>query len=262
MSRRHREGAMTQKKSLLISPEVCIGCRACQTACKEWNQLPATQTRNTGTFENPPDLIPNLFNKIRYVEVPVESGVRWLFVSQRCMHCGDAGCMKICPAPGALFKTPEGAVAYDKEKCIGCKLCVTACPFDVPRYDANSKISKCHLCSDRISNGLSPACAKVCTTGAIRYGDRDELLGFAQKAGYAKVYGQADLEGLGTLYAFRDTPKLYGMNEKPAIPESVIFWNNILKPLSYLGLGGAVALAAIHYVAFGPKNHEEVKKDE
>lgn len=260
MSRRRREGAMIQKKSLLISPEVCIGCRACQTACKEWNQLPGTKTRNVGTFENPPDLIPALYNKIRYVEVPSEGDrTRWLFVSQRCMHCGDAGCMKICPAPGALYRTAEGAVAYNKEKCIGCKLCVTACPFNVPRYDEKNKISKCHLCSDRIAEGLAPACAKVCTTGAIRYGDRDALMGFAQNAGYAKVYGEKDLDGLGTLYAFREAPKLYGMDERPAIPESVIFWNTVLKPLSYWGLGGAVALALIHYVAFGPRKHEEVK---
>jgi len=259
MSKRYREEEM-MRKSLLISPEVCIGCRGCQTACKEWNRLEGVKTRNTGTFENPPDLTPALYNKIKYVEVPSEADrQRWLFVSQRCMHCGDAGCMKICPAPGAIYRTPEGAVAYSKEKCIGCKLCVTACPFDVPRYDNNSKISKCHLCVDRISEGLPPACSKVCPTGAIRFGDRDLLIEFAKKTGYEKVYGERDLEGLGALYAFKDAPTLYGMNENPAIPESVIFWNNILKPLSYLGLGGAVALALIHYVAFGPHNEEEVK---
>ncbi|MBF0557645.1 MAG: 4Fe-4S dicluster domain-containing protein [Nitrospirae bacterium] len=251
------------RKALLISPEICIGCRGCQTACKEWNQLDGVKTSNAGSFENPPDLIPALYNRIRYVEVPTEAeGQRWLFVSQRCMHCGDAGCMKICPAPGALYKTPEGAVAFSKEKCIGCKLCVTACPFDVPRYDKDGKISKCHLCSDRISQGLPPACAKVCPTGAIRYGERDDLIASAKKTGHEKVYGEMDLTGLGALYAFKDAPRLYGMNENPAIPESVIFWNNILKPLSYLGLGGAVALALIHYVAFGPKKNEEVTRDE
>lgn len=253
---------MATRKSLLISPEVCIGCRACQTACKEWNQLGAEKTMNTGSFENPPDLSPSLYNKIRYEEVPsAGGGVRWLFVSQRCMHCGDAGCMKICPAPGALYKTAEGAVAFSKEKCIGCKLCVTACPFNVPRYDEKNKIAKCHLCSDRLAAGWAPACAKVCATGAIRYGNRDFLIGFAYQAGYSKVYGAEDLDGRGALYAFRETPKLYGMNEKPAIPESVIFWNTILKPLSYWGLGGAIALSLIHYVAFSPNKREEVRQD-
>lgn len=245
------------RKALLISPELCIGCRGCQTACKNWNQLPATKTVNKGTFENPPDLTPNLFNRIRYVEVPSETNmVRWLFVSQRCMHCDDAGCMRICPAPGALFKTKEGAVAFNKEKCIGCKLCVAGCPFDVPRYDEKDKVSKCHLCSDRIAEGLSPACAKTCPTGAIAYGDRDELMAKAQKAGYQKLYGEADLGGLGVLYAFKDAPKIYGMDEHPAIPETVIFWHKVLKPLAYLGLGGAVAASLLHYLVIGPKKDE------
>lgn len=245
------------RKGLLISPELCIGCRGCQTACKEWNQLPATKTKNLGTFENPPDLTPNLYNRIRFVEVPSETNmVRWLFVSQRCVHCDDAGCMRICPAPGALFKTKEGAVAFNKEKCIGCKLCVAGCPFDVPRYDEKDKIAKCHLCSDRISEGLSPACAKTCPTCAIAYGDRDELMAKAQKAGYQKLYGETDLGGLGVIYAFKDAPTLYGMVERPEIPETVIFWHKVLKPLSYIGLAGAVAAAALHYIAIGPKRDE------
>lgn len=245
------------RKALLISPELCIGCRGCQTACKSWNQLPGTKTTNRGTYENPPDLTPNLYNKIRYVEMPSESNMmRWLFVSQRCMHCGDAGCIKICPAPGALFKTPEGAVNFNKEKCIGCRLCVVGCPFDIPRYDENNKVTKCHLCFDRIAEGLAPACAKTCPTGAISYGDRDSLIDSAKKAGYTKVYGETDLDGLGALYAFKDPPKIYGMAETPAIPESVVFWHKVLKPLAYIGLGGAVAASLLHLVVFGPKREE------
>ena len=242
------------RKAILVSPELCIGCRGCQTACKVWNQLPAEKTKNTGSTENPPDLSAGVYNKIHYIEVPSESGaVRWLFVSQRCMHCDDAGCMKICPAPGALYKTKEGATAFNKDKCIGCKLCVAGCPFDVPRYDAKDKISKCNLCADRIAEGLSPACAKTCPTGALKYGDRDALISEAKRLGYAKLYGEADLGGLGSLFAFRDSPKLYGMNEKPAIPETLVFWHNVLKPVAKWGLGGAVAASLLHYVAFGPK---------
>lgn len=246
------------RKTLLISPELCIGCRGCQTACKAWNRLPATKTVNKGTFENPPDLTPYLYNRIRYVEVASEANpVRWLFVSQRCMHCDDAGCMKICPVPGALFKTKEGAVAFDKDKCIGCKLCAAGCPFDVPRYDEKDKISKCHLCSDRTADGLEPACAKTCPTGGIRYGEREALIAGAKKEGYQKLYGEADLGGLGVLYAFKDSPKLYGMNEKPALPETVIFWHNVLKPLALVGLGGAIAGNLLHYLVIGPKKDDE-----
>ena len=249
------------RKAILVTPEVCIGCRGCQTACKSWNLLPGQKTKNSGTMQNPPDLMPSAYNIIRYSEVPSEANpVRWLFVSRRCMHCDDAGCMKICPAPDALYRTPEGAVAFDREKCIGCKLCVAGCPFDVPRYDADNKVSKCHLCYDRIAGGLQPACTKTCPTGALKFGDRDKLIESAKKAGYAKIYGEADLGGLGSIFAFRDAPKVYGMNENPAIPESVIFWHNVLRPLAVIGLGGAVAGALIHYAIIGPHKDEEVKK--
>jgi formate dehydrogenase iron-sulfur subunit len=253
------------RMGILVSPELCIGCRGCQTACKSWNQLPGDKTVNKGSSENPQDLTPHQYNKINYREVPSEKeAARWLFVSQRCMHCDDAGCIKICPSPGALYKTKEGAVAYNKDKCISCKLCVVACPFNIPRYDEKDKISKCHLCYDRIANGLQPACTKTCPTGALKYDDRDKLISSAQKAGYQKLYGQADLGGLGALFAFKDAPKIYGMNENPKIPETVVFWHKVLKPLSYLGLGGVVAASLLHYVAFGPhkiKEEEEVKKD-
>ncbi|MGE5893414.1 MAG: 4Fe-4S dicluster domain-containing protein [bacterium] len=253
------------RMGILVSPELCIGCRACQTACKSWNQLPGDKTINRGSVENPADLTPHVYNRIHYQEVPSENKpLQWLFVNNRCMHCDDAGCMKICPSPGALYRTKEGAVGIDKEKCIGCRLCVVACPFNVPRYDEKNKISKCHLCFDRIANNLQPACTKTCPTGALKFGDRDGLIGTAQKAGYAKLYGQDDLGGLGAMYAFKDAPTVYGYNEKPGIPETVVLWHTVLKPLSYIGLGGVVAASLFHYVAFGPhkiKEEEEVGKD-
>jgi len=243
------------RMGLLITPEICIGCRACQVACKSWNQLPADRTVNRGSYENPENLMPHLFNKIRYMEVPSEKDpLRWLFVNQRCMHCGDAGCMRICPSPGALYRTPEGAVAFNQDKCIGCKLCWAGCPFDVPRYDDKGKVTKCHLCFDRIAHEMSPACAKVCPTGAIRYGSRLELVDMARKRGYARVYGQTDLRGLGAMYAFRDAPRVYGYDEDPSIPGSVALWDDVLKPLSYLTLGGVVAVSVIHYLLMGRKH--------
>ncbi|KAB2889709.1 MAG: 4Fe-4S dicluster domain-containing protein [Desulfobulbaceae bacterium] len=250
----------TNRKSILVTPELCIGCRACQVACKSWNQLPAIKTKNNGTYQNPPDLAAAAFNIIRYSEVPSqENPVRWLFVSQRCMHCDDAGCMNICPTPGAIYRTAEGAVATDASKCIGCKLCVQACPFNVPRYGEDGKMSKCHLCFDRIANGMSPACTKTCPTGALQFGDRAELIAAAKKDGYGTIYGEQDLGGLGSVYAFKDEPKLYGMKENPQIPASVVFWHTYLKPLSAIGLGGVVAAAAIHYLAIGPhKDDKEV----
>lgn len=252
--------ATLKRMAILVTPEICIGCRGCQTACKSWNQLPGIPTKNTGTFQNPPDLAPAAYNIIQYSEVPSEKNpVRWLFVSRRCMHCDDAGCMKICPAPGALYKTKEGAVAYDRDKCIGCKLCVAGCPFDVPRYDQYDKVTKCHLCYDRIAEGLAPSCAKTCPTGALRFGNRGDLISDAKKAGFTKVYGEMDLGGLGSIFAFKDPPKLYGLEDRPEIAESVVFWHTVLKPFAYIGLGSAVAASLLHYIAIGPHKDEEVK---
>src|SRR5512137_445597 len=150
------------KKSILIIPERCTGCRACQVACKQWNDLPAVKTKQTGNFNSPADLSSVNFNRINFTEVPSEKNpVRWLFVSQRCMHCDDAGCMKICPSPGALSRSKDGGVVVNKDKCTGCKLCSAACPFNVPRFGKDGKLSKCTLCADRTENGLAPSCAKT-----------------------------------------------------------------------------------------------------
>jgi formate dehydrogenase iron-sulfur subunit len=179
------------------------------------------------------------------MEVPGQNDQKWLFVGQRCMHCEEAGCMEICPASGALFKTKEGAVDFNKQKCIGCRLCIAGCPFNIPRYDENDKISKCHLCSDRIANSLAPACAKTCPTGAISFGDRDELITKAKKRGFRSLYGETDLGGLGIIYAFREPPAYYGFPQSPRLPLTVIVWKNILKPLALIGFGGAVAAAGL-----------------
>jgi formate dehydrogenase iron-sulfur subunit len=257
LRRRGGDSMAIARVGLVITPEICIGCRACQVACKSWNQLPGDKTVNSGTYENPSDLTPHLYNRIRYIEVPSEKDpLRWLFVNQRCMHCADAGCMTICPSPGAFYRTAEGAVAFNKEKCIGCRFCSAGCPFDVPRYDEKGKIAKCHLCADRIANKMTPACAKVCPTGAIKYGPREELIAAARKRGYPRVYGETDLGGLGSVYAFREAPKLYGYNENPEIPGPVALWRGILKPLSYASLGGVVAAAIIHYLVAGPHKEE------
>ena len=120
----------------------------------------------------------------------------WSFFNERCMHCGDAGCMKVCPSPGALYRTKDGIVAFNKEKCISCKYCVSACPFNIPRYGADDKVGKCHLCMDRVGGGMTPACAKACPTETLKFGNRSELIAKA-KAAKKTLYGENDLIGTG-----------------------------------------------------------------
>jgi len=242
---------MAVRKALLVTPDRCIGCRSCQVSCKEWNGLAAQQTQNQGSFENPADLSGSLYNRIRFVEKKGSEGLAWHFFSQRCLHCGEAACVKVCPS-GALYQTSFETVAFDAHKCVGCHYCITACPFDIPRYDAIGKISKCHLCSDRIANGLEPACSKCCPTDAIQYGDREPLLRQAVLAG-KRPYGADELGGLGVVYALSHPPELYGLPPKPQIPLSVTLWRDLVRPLGWVGFWGALGFTFLHYVTFGPK---------
>ncbi len=243
---------MAPTKALLISPDKCIGCRACQVACKGWNELPAEATVNRGGFENPADLSPYTWNRIRFIEEDGPRGPAWRFVSQRCLHCSDAPCVSVCPS-GALEKTVGGGVVPNARKCISCRYCAAACPFDVPRYGSDGRIAKCHLCPDRTAEGLPPACAKACPTGAIRFGERSDVLSEARAEGM-NLYGEAELGGLGVLYALADAPESYGLPPDPRVPEQAALWRDWVRPLGWFGFWGAIAATLVHYVTVGPKN--------
>lgn len=243
------------RDAFLIDMSRCIACRSCQVACKQWNKLEAEATVNGGSYENPPQLTPQLYNQIQFIEQEKGDELRWLFMNKRCMHCGDAGCIKVCPSAGALYHTPEGMVGFNKEKCIECHYCVNGCPFDVPRYDAARKVTKCHGCFDRIANGLAPACVKACPTNTLRFGNRDALIAEAKAAG-KKVYGENDLKGLGVLQILEDGPETYALPPNPAIPASIFLWKDVIKPFGILGFWGAIGMAVLHYVTVGPKQLE------
>src|SRR6059058_1302140 len=182
-----------------IDTTICIGCKACEVACQEWNDLPLVKTEQIGTYQTTPTLQPNFWNLIQFHEVDTgPTGFAWLLRKDQCMHCADPGCLAACPAPGAIVQYQNGIVDVDPEKCIGCGLCEPGCPFDVPRYTArDNKMAKCTLCVDRVTVGLEPACIKACPTGCLQFGDKDSLLalghhrvgqlrenGFAQAAVY------------------------------------------------------------------------------
>lgn len=243
------------RKGFLVDTSRCIGCRSCQVACKQWNKLDADKTVNKGTFENPRDLTPALYNRIKFVESSEGESVSWQFFNERCMHCGEAGCMKVCPSPGALYRTKDGIVAFNKEKCISCKYCVSACPFNIPRYDSDEKVSKCHLCLSRVDGGMAPACAKACPTETLKFGNRNDLVAKA-KAAKKTLYGLESLNGLGVVYALEGPPEKYGLPANPSIPFSIFLWKDVIKPLGILGFWGSIGAMMLHYVTIGPKKIE------
>ena len=156
-------------KAMLIDTTRCIGCRACQVACKSWHDLPGERTVFSETWSNPRYLDSNNYNRIIFREIEKAGGqVSWHFISRRCMHCNDPACVTACPV-GALEKTPAGPVIYHDSVCIGCRYCMAACPFNIPKYQWDKAIpvvGKCIMCADRVKEGLPTAYASVCPTGA------------------------------------------------------------------------------------------------
>mgnify|MGYP001008624542 FL=1 len=162
----------------LIDVSKCIGCKACQVACMEWNDLRQDIQENVGVYDNPHDLSENTWTLMRYAEWdnPERGQLEWLIRKDGCMHCQDPGCLKACPAPGAIVKYTNGIVDFISENCIGCGYCVKGCPFNIPRIsNADNKAYKCTLCSDRVAVGQGPACAKACPTKAITFGTKADM---------------------------------------------------------------------------------------
>ena len=142
----------------LIDESKCIGCKACQVACMNWNDLRDEVGSNIGVYDNPSDLTPSSWTVMKFFEVePSEGSLEWLIRKDGCMHCDDPGCLKACPSPGAIVQYANGIVDFVHENCIGCGYCVKGCPFNIPRVSqVDSKAYKCTLCSDRVAVGRTP----------------------------------------------------------------------------------------------------------
>ena len=249
------------KVAKLIDVSKCIGCKACQSACVEWNDTHPALEENVGVYENPHDLTPDMFTLMRFSEYenPVTGDLEWLIRKDGCMHCEEPGCLKSCPAPGAIVQYSNGIVDFISDNCIGCGYCVSGCPFNIPRIHKTAQVSKkCTLCSDRVSMGQGPACAKACPTAAITFGTKESQLALAAERvadlkarGYenAGIYDPAAVGGTHVIYVLHhaDKPSLYaGLPDDPRISPVVQGWKGGAKKVGLAAIGLAAAGAVLH----------------
>jgi formate dehydrogenase iron-sulfur subunit len=225
---------------------VCIGCKACEVACKEWNAVPEDGLSLSGmSYDNTVGLGASTWRHVAFIEQPsaggtppriprdgsvsAAGGLRWLMASDVCKHCTEAACLDVCPT-GALYRTEFGTVVVQDDVCNGCGYCVPACPFGViGRREQDGQAHKCTLCYDRLGAGMEPACAKACPTESIQFGPLDELRERAQlrvqdlrAAGQdqARLYlnDQADgIGGGGAFFLLLDEPEVYGLPPDPVV---------------------------------------------
>jgi formate dehydrogenase iron-sulfur subunit len=250
---------------------ICIGCKACEVACKEWNEVPANPTGFTGhSMDNTGALGANAWRHVAFIEQPHHPGLewfgddtaaqgtpdfRWLMSSDVCKHCTEAACLEVCPT-GAIFYTEFRTVVVQDDVCNGCGYCVTACPFGViERRESDGGAHKCTLCYDRLRDNRQPACSQACPTDSIKFGPLDELRAYADgrvgelvAAGYpAQLYGHDSTDGVGGTGAFfllLDDPEVYRLPPDPVTPtrNAAALWAAAAKAAGALALAVAAAV--------------------
>src|ERR1700758_1121378 len=253
-------GAYTGKVAKLIDTTKCIGCKACQVACMEWNDLRDEIGTNVGVYDNPIDLTDKSWTVMRFSEYENPKGdLEWLIRKDGCMHCMDPGCLKACPSPGAIVQYSNGIVDMNHDNCIGCGYCVKGGPFNIPRVSKKDhKAYKCTLCSDRVAVGQGPACAKACPTQAIAFGTKEDMKVHAaeriadlKSRGYANagLYDPPGVGGTHVMYVLHhaDKPHIYSdLPDDPKISPVVQVWKGAAKSAGLAVMGFAAVAAALH----------------
>lgn len=269
-------GARPGAVGFLTDTTLCIGCKACEVACKQWNQLPMDAFGFTGySYDNTGDLGATTWRHVAFVEQVSDSEGRrptsmrafqshWLMKSDVCKHCVYAGCMEACPT-GAIIRTEFDTVVVQQDVCNGCGYCVPACPFGVialnlgngrAQVGADGKAHKCTLCYDRLKDGLEPACSKSCPTDSIQFGLVEELMDRAQERvstlreqgvegayiyGDRAVGGTGGIEGLNAFFILTAPPEVYNLPAEPELPQE----KTIPASLATIAAAAVMGLAAI-----------------
>ncbi|HEY3770061.1 MAG TPA: formate dehydrogenase subunit beta [Candidatus Angelobacter sp.] len=258
----------------LVDVTTCIGCKACEVACVEWNGYEFRETTFDDTYQTMPETAWNFWNLIKFKEVENnDGGMQWLMRKDQCMHCEEPGCLIACPADGAIVQYANGIVDFNQANCIGCQYCVTGCPFNIPKFNTETKkVYKCTLCSDRVGAGLEPACIKSCPTGCLHFGSKDDMLDLAytrveqlkthSSHTNAGIYDPQGVKGTHVIYVLHDIdkPTDYALPADPAVPLFVKLWKGPLKWLGGIGMIAGVFGVFMHYIRFGPKEVDEVEE--
>jgi formate dehydrogenase iron-sulfur subunit len=204
------------RKSFFIDTTLCTACRGCQVACKQWHDLPAEETVNRGTYQNPADLSFVTYKLVRFSEVVVGGKFKWLFFPDQCRHCLEPPCQMTADDPAAIFRDPTtGAVIYTANtKNVDVQAVIESCPYDIPRASKDGTLAKCDMCLDRVENGLLPACVQTCPTGAMNFANRDEILAMARKrlAVVQRTHPKAKLldpDDIRVIFLVTEDPQLY-----------------------------------------------------
>jgi formate dehydrogenase iron-sulfur subunit len=263
-------------KGFYTDTTVCIGCKACQAACHQWNELPAVNdgvVELTGnSYDNTGRLSALDWRHVRFIEqIPEDrsqegflKGSRWLMMSDVCKHCVRAGCLEVCPT-GAIIRTEFDSVFIQQDVCNGCRACIPACPFGVVDIGQDGKAHKCTLCYDRLQHGMEPACAQACPPDSIRFGEVAELRTLADQrvadlrsAGVpAYVYGKEEIVGgLNCFFLLVDEPEVYGLPSQPRLPSE-----HVDEGLAFSALTAA-AVAVGSVVAFRKERMDGMEGDD
>ena len=251
-----------------IDVTTCIGCKACEVACVEWNDHPFRETTFDNTYQTMPSTEWNYWNLIKFNEHQRDDGtLMWLMRKDQCMHCEDPGCLRACPADGAIVKYTNGIVDFQQENCIGCRYCISGCPFDIPKFNPTTKkVFKCTLCSDRVGQGLEPACIKACPTGCLQFGTKTDM-GRSPRRARSSCASNRDSRMRASTIRRRSAARTSSMccttsrsrsctaGCRPIrrFPPAYTVWKWLAKPIGLLLALLAAPVAFFHYIMEGPK---------